>query len=218
MMLIYTFIFGYIFKTREPNFAIFVFVGLTMWNFFANTVSKSTKIVKSNKAIVSKVYLPKFIMIETELAVNFFKMLFSWAIIVGMLIVWQVKFSPMMFLTIPLFVVELIFTFGLSCIVLHFGVFVEDLANVVRIILRFVFYATGIFYSLETRIESDALRNLLLHYNPMAFFVQSTRRCLIYHTLPEAKWLLIWTVISLLLCVIGVRLIYKYENSYVKSI
>ena len=33
-MLIYTFIFGYIFNTREPFFSAFVFIGLTTWEFF----------------------------------------------------------------------------------------------------------------------------------------------------------------------------------------
>ncbi len=218
MMLIYTFIFGYVFRASEPNFPIFVFVGLTMWTFFNNVVAKSTKLIKSNKAIVSKVYLPKFILLETEIFVNFFKMLFSWGIIIGMLIFWQVPFTPKMFVVIPLFVVECLFTFGLCCLVMHFGVFVEDLANVVRIILRFVFYATGIFYSIETRIPNEFLRSLLLHCNPMAFLIASFRRCLLYETLPEWEWLLLWTVVSIILCVIGIRLIYKYENSYVKAI
>lgn len=35
MMLIYTFIFGFVFGSSEPNFAIFVFIGLIMWTFFS---------------------------------------------------------------------------------------------------------------------------------------------------------------------------------------
>ena len=218
MMLIYTFIFGYIFKATEPYFPIFVFIGLTMWKFFQVTVSKSTKLVKNNKAIVSKVYLPKFILVETEMLVNFVKMLFSWAIIVGMMIFWHVPVSPMLLLVIPLFIIEALFTFGLCCIIMHFGVFVEDLANVVRIILQFVFYATGIFFSIESRIDNPVIQSFLLHYNPLAYLIASTRRCLLYQTLPEWDWLILWTVISIVLSIIGVRLIYVYENSYVKAI
>ena len=33
-MLIYVFMFGYVFKSKEQYFAIFVFVGITLWNFF----------------------------------------------------------------------------------------------------------------------------------------------------------------------------------------
>ena len=33
-MLIYTFIFGVVFDGSEPYFPIFIFIGLTMWDFF----------------------------------------------------------------------------------------------------------------------------------------------------------------------------------------
>ena len=59
-MLIYTFIFGYVFQAREPYFPVFIFIGLSMWDFFNRMVTGSIKIVKNNKAIVSKVYLPKY--------------------------------------------------------------------------------------------------------------------------------------------------------------
>ena len=218
MMLVYTFIFGYVFKASEQYYPIFVFVGLTMWRFFQMTLSKSTKLVKNNKSIVSKVYLPKFVLIETEMLVNFVKMLIAWAIIVGMLAVWRVHITPIVLMVIPLFIVEAIFTFGFCCLVMHFGVFVEDLDNVVRIGIQFVFYATGIFFSIESRIDNPAIQGLLLHFNPMAYIITSVRRCLLYQTMPEWNWLLIWTVVSIVIAVIAVRLIYAYENSYVKAI
>ena len=218
MMLVYTFIFSYIFKAGEQYFPIFVFVGLTMWRFFQMTLSKSTKIVKNNKAIVSKVYLPKFILILTQMLINFIKMLISWGIIAGMMVVWQVPVKPMLLLVIPLFIVEAIFTFGICCLVMHFGVFVEDLDNVIRIAIQFIFYATGIFFSIESRIDNPVIQNFLLHYNPLAYIIASVRRCLLYQTLPEFNWLIIWAAISVVISVIAVRLIYVYENSYVKAI
>jgi len=218
MMLVYTFIFSYIFKASEPYFPIFVFVGLTMWRFFQMTLSKSPKIVKNNKSIVSKVYLPKFVLIETEMLVNFVKMLISWAIIVGMMLVWRVPISVTVLMVIPIFIVEAIFTFGICTLVLHFGVFVEDLDNVIRIAIQFIFYATGIFFSIESRVPDPMIRNFLLHYNPMAYFIASIRRCLLYQTWPEWDWFILWTVVSIVISVIAVRLIYTYENSYVKAI
>jgi len=218
MMLVYTFIFSYVFKASEPYFPIFVFVVLTMWRFFQMTLSKSTKLIKNNKAIVSKVYLPKFILLETEMLVSFIKMLFAWAIIVGMMFLWRVPVTPIVLLIIPLFIVEAIFTFGVCCLVMHFGVFVEDLDNVIRIAIQFIFYATGIFFSIETRIDNPVVQSFLLHYNPMAYIIASVRRCLLYQTLPEFDWLIIWTIISIALSAIAVRLVYKYENSYVKAI
>ena len=54
-MLIYTFIFGYVFNSSKKYFPVFIFIGLSMWDFFNRTIANSVKIVKNNKAIVSKV-------------------------------------------------------------------------------------------------------------------------------------------------------------------
>ena len=58
-MLIYTFIFGYVFKSSELYFPVYIFIGLSMWDFFSKTVQSSVKMIKTNKHIVSKVYFPK---------------------------------------------------------------------------------------------------------------------------------------------------------------
>ena len=86
-MLIYTFIFGYVFQAREPYFPVFIFIGLSMWDFFNRMVTGSIKIVKNNKAIVSKVYLPKYILVLVRMWVNGFKMLISFGIVVLMMLI-----------------------------------------------------------------------------------------------------------------------------------
>lgn len=215
-MLIYAFIFGYVFKAREPFFAVYIFVGLTLWTFFDKTIKSSVKIIKTNKSIVSKVYFPKYILLFTKIMVNGFKMVVSYGIIVVMILIFKVPFSWNMIYAIPILITLVLLTFGCSCFLLHFGVYVEDLSNIVSIISRMLFYLTGIFYNLETRIpEYGALFNT---YNPMAFLLSSMRSCLLYGESPNLIFLIAWFVVSLLLSVAGVRKIYKEENSYVKAI
>ena len=38
-MLIYVFMFGYVFKSKQQYFAIFVFIGITLWDFFNKSSS-----------------------------------------------------------------------------------------------------------------------------------------------------------------------------------
>lgn len=219
MMIVYTVIFGYVFNAREQYFPCFIFVGLTLWDYFNRTLTTSVKIVKSRKSIVTKVYLPKFMLVLTELFCNAFKMMFSFGVIVAMMLVFRVPPSWRILWIFPILIIETLFVFGISCIVLHFGVFVEDLKNVIRILLRFVYYGTGIFFDIQHRLKSHpALMHGLIHYNPMAVFIVSARRSLLYNQPLELHWLLFWFVGSVILCVIGVRLIYKYENSYAKAI
>ncbi len=215
-MLIYSFIFGYVFNAREQYFTCFIFIGLSMWDFFNRNLTNSVKIVKNNKAIVSKVYFPKFILILTKVWVNGFKMLISFGIVVLMMVIQQVPLSWNVLWFLPILATLAIFSFGCACFLLHFGVYVEDLSNVTTIVLRFVFYLTGIFYNIETRLPGYG--TLLNRYNPIAFLISSMRRSLIYAQTPNRKMLLFWFVISLLIAAAGVRKIYKEENSYVKAI
>lgn len=218
-MLIYTMIFGVVFDAAEPYFPIFIFIGLTMWDFFNKTLTQSVQIVKRNKPIVSKVYLPKYILVFIRMFVNGFKMLISFGLVVIMMLFYRAPISLNILYIIPIMLVLFLITFGCSAIVLHFGVFVQDLANVIRIFMRLLFYMTGIFYNLETRLAEFApLNEILLKCNPIAFLLDSARKCLLYNETPARKFLLLWMVIGMILSAIGVKIIYKYENSYVKVV
>ncbi len=215
-MLIYTFIFGYVFKSNEQYFPVYIFIGLSMWDFFNKTVQGSVKMIKANKSIVSKIYFPKYILLLTRCWVNGFKMLVSFGIVVAMMIVFQVPITWNVLYVIPVILTLFVFTFGCSCFLMHYGVYIRDLSNVVTIATRMLFYITGIFYNLETRIKVYGV--LLNRYNPLAFLLSSMRKCLIYSSAPDLLFLLIWFVIGMLLFVLGIRKIYKEENSYVKAI
>ena len=132
MMLIYAFIFGFVFDAREKYFTAFIYVGLTLWTFFNQNMKNSVRMVKKNKSIISKVYLPKFILIESKMMVNGFKMLVSFGIVIILMIFYQIPLSWNVFYAIPILICMWIVNFGLMTILVHFGVYVEDLANVVN--------------------------------------------------------------------------------------
>ena len=131
------------------------------------------------------------------------------------MIYYGVELSFNIFYFIPLVIILFIFTFGFASIFMHFGVFVEDLNKVVPLALRFVFYLSGIFYSIPDNITAS-YANLLLMFNPVAFVINEFRNVLLYSTAPNFVMMFVWFGIGILLCVIGIRTIYKYENTYVK--
>ena len=215
-MMVYALIFGYFFQATELYFSAYIFIGITMWDFFNRMMKNSVKLVKNNKAIVSKVYLPKYVLIIEKMLVNGFKMLIGFVITGVLMVMNRVPISWNILWLIPIMACLMLVTFGVCSIVLHFGVYVEDLANVLNIVLRLMFYLTGVFYNLEAR--AGVLGVYINHYNPMALLINSTRDALIYARQPSLLWLGIWFVAGLGLTAIGVRLIQKNENSYVKVI
>ncbi|MBR1693559.1 MAG: ABC transporter permease [Lachnospiraceae bacterium] len=216
-MLIYTFIFGVVFNGKELYFPAFIFVGISMWDFFNRCVKASVKMVRGNKAVVSKVYLPKFILVLIDMMVNGFKMLISFAIVIGMMIFYRVPLHLTILWFFPILFVFILFTFGCCMFLLHYGVYVEDLSNVVNIVLRIVFYMTGIFYDVEKRLPKP-YGKYLSRCNPLAYMIGSARNAVLYGRAPSVKLLLVLLLVALLLIYLGLRLVYKNENNYVKVI
>ena len=48
--------------------------------------------------------------------------------------------------------------------------------------------------------------------------MDAQRNALLYNTAPDAPVMICWLIISLVMCAVGVKLVYRYENSYVKTI
>lgn len=219
-MMIYYLIFGVVFKAKEPNFTIFLFIGQTMWAFFNKNIVQSVKMIKRNKSIVSKVYIPKFILLISNMMINGFKMLICWVIVAVMILVLRVELTPLALCFFPIVLVMFLVTFSFCIILMHFGVFVEDLGNVINIAMQLLFYMTGIFFSIETRLGGDypVIAKILTYGNPMALLITDMRGAVLYKQMPHWDIIGIWTVVALLLSIIGIRTIYKNENSYVKVI
>lgn len=216
-MVIYTFMVQIVFNASEPYFPVFIFVGLTCWNYFNTSVSGSVKLVSNNKAIVTKVYVPKYILLLVKTFKYMFKMMISWALVIVLMLIFKVPFEWTMLYWFLIMPVLCVITFGISTILLHFGIFVEDLFNVTNIILKLLFYLSGVFYSIGTRISGVA-STLLLKLNPIAFIMDQSRNVLLYGKTPDFGWLAIWFVVGCLLSWVGVTIIHKYENSYAKVI
>lgn len=212
---IYAFVFTMFFKGTVEYIAAFIFLGITVWEFFNIMLKTSVRLVRSNKPIVSKVYVPKYVLIIEKMMRNGFKTCISFAIVIVLMVLYRIPLSWQMFWAIPILLSFLIFTFGICSILLHFGVYVDDLANFTNIALRLLFYATGVFYNLADKLTGE-WGYWLVRINPLALYLNCMRDALLYGTMPKLEWLAIWSAVGLLMCFIGVRLIQKNENSYVK--
>lgn len=217
LMMVYAFVFGFLFKHKEENYNVFIFIALALWDNFNRCIKASVTIVKRNKSIVSKVYLPKYALIISNMMVNTFKMFICLLIVFGMLIVNRISIDWHILEMIPIIANALLFTFGCCCILAHMGVFIEDMSNVINIVLRFMFYLTGIFYNIGTSIPKP-YSTILLSCNPIALFIDSLRNCMLEKMSPNWILMLIWFVIGLGVSAYGVYTIYRYENTYVKVI
>lgn len=216
-MVVYIIVFGYIFRALENQFAVFLFMGILMWNFFSGVVSSSTTIVKSNRQIVSNVYVPKYILLIAKMYQFACRFGFGLLVEIVMMILFRVQFGWHMLLAVPFILGFFLFTFSCASVLIHFGVYVYDLNYAVGILLRFIMYLSGIFYSIEGRVPG-LFGQMLGKVNPVAFYIASVRDILIYGKMPSFYWLFRWCIISIFISAIGIWLIHRNENNYAKVI
>ena len=207
-------IFTLIFKGEIEYLTAFIFLGITIWEFFNVMLKTSVRLVRSNKAIVSRVYIPKYILLIEKMMRNGFKTGISFAIVLLLMVLYQVPLTWNVLWFIPVMLSFILFTFGTCSVLLHFGVYVEDLANITNIALRLLFYMTGVFYNLADKVAG--VWGYWMRLNPLALYLSSMRDVLLYGKAPHWVWLGAWTVVGAALSYAGIRLIQKNENSYVK--
>lgn len=216
-MAIYVLVFGYIFKASEEHFIPFVLIGITIWEFFNRMITGSIKLVIQNRDIVTRVYIPKYVLLIAKSFTYLFKLFISFGILFLFMLILKVPFTINILYMIPVLIILYILSFGIGSILMHFGVYVQDLGKLTNIILKFVFYLSGIFYNINIRLKGK-LAFILLRINPVAFLMNEFRKVIIYAKQPSFQGLIFWLVIGLIVTYIGVSLIHKNENSYAKVI
>lgn len=212
---IYAFIFSMFSSSKVAYLTAFIFLGITAWEFFNKMLTTSVSLVRSNRSIVSKVYLPKYVLVLEKMMLNGFKTAINFVIVILLMVFYKVPLTLQMVWFIPVFISFLIFTFGMCLVFLHFGVYVEDLTNATKIGLRLVFYTAGVFYNLTDKVAA-AIGYWLLRLNPIAMYIQDMRSTLLYGMSPNWFWLFVWTAAGLALSVWGIWIIQRNENNYVK--
>ena len=216
-MIVYVIVFGNVMGNSVENYATFVFSALLMWNFFNKTINYSVKLVRNNRDIISKIYIPKFVLLISNMILNMFKLWFSMIVLVVMMLIFRVEIGFNLLWIIPAYVVMVLLAFGVGMIFMHFGVYVDDLSYAIGILLNMLMFLSGIFY--ETMVTlPEPLNVLMMSLNPVVIVIDTMRNALLSNMASNLPMLGVWFLISVLLCAVGIHIVYENENSYVKIV
>ena len=216
-MLVYVIVFGKLMGSSIDNYACYIFASLLMWNYFNKILLYSVKLVRSNRDILTKVYVPKYVLLISNMILNFYKLIFSMMVLVAMMVVFRVTISWTIIWMIPCYAVMMLLAFGGGMILLHYGVFIDDLGYAVGILLNMIMYLSGIFYDPITGLAYP-LNILMISLNPAAMFIDGMREALLYGRVTCVPLIILWFFIAIIIAYVGVHIVYKNENSYAKVV
>jgi len=219
LLLIYTFVFGLIFKSRWPQaknsglgeFAIVIFCGFTAFNVFSESVNRAATMVVGVPNYVKKVVFPLEILPISVLGAALFHSLISLAI----LLVANVVINHSLQWTIvllPIVALPLIFlTLGLMWLLSSIGVFIRDINYAVGLVVQVLFFTSAIFYPIENIPEPY---RTLIHLNPMAPIVEDFRRVILWGTLPSWVGLTLWLLATSAVMLLGYAFFMKTKKAF----
>lgn len=208
LLVIYTLVFSVVFKARwgtgEPGskseFAILLFTGMIIHSLFAETLMRAPLLILQNVSYVKKVVFPLEILPIVAMGTSFFHAVVS----VGVLLVaqfivhgavpWTVIFLPA--IVAPLIVLSL----GIAWILASLGVYLRDVAHPIGLLMTLLLFASPVFYPISA-LPPDFQSWLML--NPLTFIIEQARGILIYGSLPDAKGLLLYCAIALVVAWAG---------------
>lgn len=194
MLAVYTFVFSIIFEARwgssdgsRAEFALVLFAGLIVFNFFAECINRAPTLIISNTNYVKKVVFPLEILPWVMIGSAMFHGLIS-------LVVWFVGyiildgFPQVTAILLPVIVFPLILlTLGTSWFLASLGVYLRDISQVISILTTVLMFLSPIFYP-PSAIPDSAQPLLLI--NPIAPAIEQVRGVLIWGELPSLQsWL-----------------------------
>ena len=212
---IYTILFTLVFNRDMTYLMAYISCGLMMWNFFQRSVQNSVTLVKHYSGLLHRVYMPKYVLIFSTLIYNAFKMFISFMIVLVFMVYYRIPVSFIALQFIPVLLVFLLFTFGCCVWLLHLGVYLPDTKKIVPVLMKVLFYLSGVFFSLDSRIKGD-LGNFLLRVNPIGRLLHEARNALLYNTSIAVRPIAIIFVLAVILSVSGIFMVSRYEQHYIK--
>lgn len=163
-----------------PDFAIYIFTGLTVWQLFAEIVSGGTGSILGNAGLVKKVYLPREVFPFSVVGSALVNLVVQLAILVVATAALGVFPTGSRWLFLPLaLLVVLVWGTALGLLFSALNVFLRDVQYLVEIGLMVMFWTTPVVYSwaqVQQATAGSALLQELYLANPAAVAVMGLQR------------------------------------------
>jgi ABC-2 type transport system permease protein len=131
-----------------PDFAIFVFSGLTLWGLFSEIISSGTSSIVNNAGLIKKVYLPREIFPLAAAGSSLFNFVIQFAVLVAAtILLGLVPLTPLV-LYVPVGVlIATIYGLAIAIMLSALNVYLRDIQYLVEVGLLLFFWASPIVYS-----------------------------------------------------------------------
>jgi lipopolysaccharide transport system permease protein len=210
---IYYFLFKVIMHRGENDYIAFLMLGLIIWKWISECLSKSSGAILSGLGLLKKIKLNAYIFPIAEVFKDTWKFLVIFSLLIISYGIFFSGYSLNHIYLLPLFIISLLFILGVGVFLASLTPFIPDLKFLITYGIRLFFYASAVLFS-EERIPEKY--KFILTYNPIANIIKAFRVIIMKLESPTLFSMFYPLSIGLMLGLVGLIIIKNKNQEYAK--
>ena len=220
--LIYVVLFGNIAKLSTDGMpqVLFYLSGITIWNYFSESLTKTSTVFTSNAGMFGKVYFPRLIMPLSIVASALMKFAVQFGIFIVVLLYyvtftdtvhpnWWILLTPVLILLMAMFAL------GMGMIFSSMTTKYKDLTFLLAFGTQLFMYVTPVVYPISALPEKF---KFLAYFNPLSSIFECFRYAYLGAGSFDLMSLMISAVVIMILHVVGTVIFNKVEKSFMDTV
>jgi ABC-type polysaccharide/polyol phosphate export permease len=220
MMLLFSFVFTRVLSVKtDVPYPLFVYCGLLPWQFFSSATTAATNSLIANRSLVTKIYFPAEVFPLSSIMASFVDFLVGSIVLVALIIYFyftgfSIVVSWTVFLVIPVILVQIIFTAGVSFFLSMGNLFFRDVRYIYNIIITLWMFSSSVIYPMK--VSNPELQRIF-NLNPMTPILDAYRDVLLRGKLPDINAFGYAAVISFVVFISGWVIFYKMQYKFAEK-
>ena len=173
MVIVLYLIFKKNFGQNIEAYPLYLLSGTICVNFFINTTNHMVKLFSANREMILNSTISREILILSDIFIPAYKFIIEIIFCLVLSVFYNVFSIKIIFLLFPLLFSYMLFSLGVSMILLLFYCFARDIEHIWMLISRLLLFITPVFYSLDKL--SPSMQKILYTANPLTSFLISFR-------------------------------------------
>jgi len=202
MMVVFTLFFGNLAKVPSEGvpYPIFNYTAMVAWTYFANATTFSGNSLVQNTALISKVYFPRMMVPLAPVLAFLLDFAIAFVILIGMMFYYGI-YPTVMTLFLPLLVILMMLTAsGVGMLLAALNANYRDIRYTLQFLVQFWMFASPVVYPVSMLPEKY---HLIYAINPMAGVIEGFRSALLGTVAFPTQMLLVSTLTSIIIFIIG---------------
>lgn len=220
--IVFVFVFGTLagISTGGVPQILFYMAGLTIWNYFSETLTVTSRTFTENASIFGKVYFPRLILPLSKVISGLVKYLIQFGLFLAVWLFYLLTTDTIVpnfwILSVP-YLLLLMATLGLG-----FGIIItslttkyRDLTFLIAFGVQLLMYATPIIFPIAS--ISDKYK-IWLWLNPLSSILETFKYAFLGSGTVSIIWLIYSSIFSIVILVLGVFIFNKVESRFIDTV